>query len=78
MAQENKTILRTMLLAIYAGLILLLIPWLPVAIWCGAFVFGDPMPEDFGALFFFAKSFHLWFSCTPSSWCKGLYRAGKP
>ena len=55
MAPENKTILRTMLLAISAGLDLLLIPWLPVAIWCGVFVFGDPMPENFGALFWSGK-----------------------
>ncbi len=55
MAEEIKTILSTMLLAIYAGLILLLIPWLPVAIWCVVFVFGDPMPENFGALFWSGK-----------------------
>jgi hypothetical protein len=23
--------------------------------WCGAFVFGDPMPENFGVLFIFGK-----------------------
>ena len=76
MSHENKTIVRTMLLAIYAGLILLLLPWLPVAIWCLAF--GDPMPEDFGVLFGLAKSSHLLFSFTPSSWFMELYQAGKP
>ena len=44
MSSDNKIVLRIFLIVIYIGLFLLLFPWLPVAMWSGAFL-SDPVLE---------------------------------
>jgi hypothetical protein len=51
----DRPILRYILVSVYVLLIVLLVPWLPVAAWSAAFVFGDPMPTSFDATFVIGK-----------------------
>ena len=44
MSSDNRIALRIFLIVIYIGLFLLLFPWMPVAMWSGAFLI-DPVLE---------------------------------
>lgn len=41
----RRASMRLVLVLLYLIMLLLLLPWAPVAVWCMAFVFGDPMPD---------------------------------
>lgn len=51
MSKKSKTALRTVLLVIYTALIVLLLPWLPIAVWSVVFL-HDPLPKGYDIVYF--------------------------
>lgn len=54
MSKENRTSIRIILVFIYIGMTLLLVPWLPIAVW-SLVILGDPIREFSAAAIFIEK-----------------------
>ena len=54
MSKENRTFIRIILVFIYIGMALLLIPWSPIAVW-SLVILADPIREFSAAAIFIEK-----------------------